>query len=797
MARPPHPATEPTDAGQRAASDALHTASRVEHAVIQPWGICVQRSLGPNGQAATGLWKAVSGSSFVPFADARLKADSDINNAGVAAGAHRVHHGLVDRLVDIERIAEINDARLDAFSGAQAVRFDATALLTAHGAAPCLAWGGWQQQGHEAIACEDVWGLLLEAGSPAEATTPATAKAARQLAKLLDAMGCSLACGNVACLIDVGSTGMWWRATQIQAATVTAPDGSAHLALALAGSPVLPNIGAWRVTHEVQGKANLKGGQATGNATDNATERATDNAPVAVIRRNAETLWQIADCRDLFAHGSSAAIDTPPRAHKHRASMPHHTHHHTHHNAHAEIPGPSNAHPARHDVAMSTGLLALHFVQPQFERLAMKSSGEYGRLTPGQDARLELGNFLSSSSATDTATAHFASQAAALHTHIHANHMPSLGIDGLHFETRWKLTAKKPSVLFDTGEQRLLWHDDPAGHTEAAVRVSAEDWQISLGPVRLELQIADHPLLSLTADHLQSGRSQTAQLTQPLWNWGQLGQLGQLGQSGRGLQAAQSIPAVPAMPATAAVHALWPDLLAALNDAGFGSGARAGAPWPIVATDKRLYLQHRVCAPRLELGWGSVQHAQIEFGGWTSLQPGPSWFGVTLGTAACPLTLVLPSGVGDAFVRMGVGGQASSHGGSQATTAQLDSLNQLIDATAHLQVQISCPVTLAFETGEGSARDVGNASAQAVIQARDDAPNQLFAQVSGMVHASVLGDLARVATAVQATAQVTPTDHQVLLNAAVDVGICLSTAALLDIDFDTEWPLDAALVRSA
>jgi hypothetical protein len=140
-----------------------------------------------------------------------------------------------------------------------------------------------------------------------------------------------------------------------------------------------------------------------------------------------------------------------------------------------------------------------------------------------------------------------------------------------------------------------------------------------------------------------------------------------------------------------------------------------------------------------------------------------------------------------------VGHQTRSHNGTQ----QLDPLHPVSDPPARIQVQISCPVNLSFETGEGSAQDVGNAAAKAVIQDRDDASGSLFAEVSGMVHASVLGGLARVVMAVQTTAQVTPNDDDVVLDASVNVGICLSTAALLDIDFDAEWPLSAALARSA
>ncbi len=752
MARPPHSEIQTENAGQSAAGHMLHAASRVQHAVIQPWGIRVQRSLGSNGQAAMGPWTAVSDSLFVPFAGTHLNADrdhietdNDIDNMSCAAEADRVHRGLVDSLVDVERITEINDPRLDAFGGAQAVRFDATALLTAQGAAPCVAWGGWQQQGLEAIACEGVWGQLLEVVLPAETTAHATPQAASHLAKLLDTMGCSLACGNVACLINVGSTGMWWRATQIQAAAVTAPDGRAHLVLALAGSPVLPHAGAWRVTHGGQTMPGVEG------------DHATDHAPVAVIRRNAEPLWQIADCRDLFAHTARSAID-PQRRPSHRPSTLGH--------AHAMLPAALNEHLAHHNVAMNTGLHELHFVRPQLERLTMKSSGVYGRLAPGDDARLELWSALFAGSAANTASAPLTSKPELLHTQIHANQMPSLGIDGLHFETRWKVTAEKAVVMFETGEQRLRWQYDPAGHTEAAVGVSAEDWQISLGPLRFELQTADHALLNLDADRMQSGCMQAAHLAQPMWRWG------------RGLQAVQGVQAI---------RALWPELMDALNGAG------AGTSWPMVVTDTRLYIQHHVCAPRLAFGWGSVQNAQIEFGGWTCSQPSQSWFGMTLGTAACPLTLVLPTGVGDAFVRVGVGCQD----GAQVHTPPLDSLHPVSAAAARIQVQISCPLNLAFEVGEGSARDVGSAAARAVIQARDDAPDRLFAEVGGMVHASVLGGLARVAVAVQTTAQVTPNEHDVLLDAGVNVGICLSAAALLDIDFDAEWPISAALARSA
>jgi hypothetical protein len=717
MARPPHPANRPS-ATQRI------VASATQQAVIQPWGIRVQRSqccFGPDQALAWGPWTAASDSLFTPFAEVHAQAD-ERDSVTSAAEAHRVHHGLVERLVDVERIVEISDPRLAAFSGAQAVRFDATALLSREGTAPCLGWGGWQERGREAIACEDVWGVLLGSAllGDTKTSTPAQARqVAFKLAQLLDKMDCSLACGNVACLIDAGSTGLWWRASQIQAATLLAPDASAHLVLALAGSPLLPNAGAWRVTREFE------------------VEQGINQAPVPVIRRSAARLWQVAECRDLFADIECEA------ANEARHGMPARAGHRSHPktNASTTMPAPVKSHSTHSDFVLHTTLQSLHFLRPQLEGLAMKSSGEYGRLNLGHHARLALSDvptaWVSRDSAATLAT--LASQPDVLLTQLRAVEMPSLGIDGLHFETHWKIDRKHARPLFETGSQRLQWCYDAAGHAQASVRLSSEGWQISLGPLSLELQNADRALLRLAAEHLRSGSAEAAHLAQPVWHWG------------RGLQA---------------VQALWPGLIKALNS------ACAATDWPVVTTDTRLHIQSHTCAPHLTLGWGTLQHAQIEVGGWACTKPNPSWFGVTLGSAAQPLTLVLPTGTGCAFAQIGIG------------------------PAMNTQVQISSPVNLRSAPGNGSALDAASAEAMAVIQARADLPEHLFAQVGGMVHASVLGGLARVAVAVHATAEVRPGAHEVLLDAALNVGLCSATAALLDIDFDTEWRLGAQLARS-
>jgi hypothetical protein len=735
MARPPHSAIQ---------SDATFHggASEVQHAVIQPWGIRVQRSIARLAGEATSTrskWTATSDSLFVPFADVHGHGD-DRDTTSSASEDRRVHHGLVDRLVDIERIREISDARLAALSGAQAVRFDATALLTREGAAPCLAWGGWQERGHEAIACEDVWGVLLEDGLFAEVTLSATAQGALQLAQMLEETGCSLACGNVACLIDAGSTGLWWRATQIQAATVMAPGGGAHLVLALAGSPVLPRAGAWRVTHEGEAPHN------TDADIDADAVQPTDHAPIPVIRRNADRLWQIAECRDLFAE---IALETQQRAH-HRAQPPI--------NPRSRLSAPLKSGPAHHDFALNTGLQELHFLRPQLERLAMKSSGEYGRLKLGKDARFELWDVPSAWRASDVvaAPANFASARDVLSTQLRTNHLPTLGIDGLHFDAHWDVAAKKATQLFENGLQRLQWRYDAGGHTQASARVTADEWQISLGPVHLELQTAHQVLFSLTLARISSGSAQAAQAVQPVWQWG-----------GGAL----------------AAPALWPELVDSINS------ACAGLAWPIVATDARLHVEHGTCARRLAFGWGTAEHAQIKLGGWASHQPGQSWFGVTLGSAACPLTLVMPTGVGTAFAQIGVGN------GSDIGLAPPDGSDKTSSAPRRIQLQISCPANLAFATGDGSAQDAGSAEVMAAIQVRDEVPDRLFAEVSGLVHASVLGGLGRVTLAIEGAAEVLPSTHQVQLDASLNVGIYSSAAAFLDIDFDTDWTLSANMAR--
>ena len=401
--------------------------STIQHAIIQPWGIRVQRKpcnkrldgiaatglndglgLSGSGNSGWGTWHAVSESLFLPFTEqsepgnhgqpqfASVSTTSDTETDVGMQAPRRVHHGLVDKLVDVERIVEISDARTDGLSGVQAVRFDATALLIAHGASPSVAWGGWWHQGQEAVACEDVWGVLLLPNvsmGTLSVLPESCATNSVQLTQFLTRLKCMPACGNVACLIDAGGSGIWWRVTQIQAAAVIAPDTRAHLVLALAGSPVLPSAGAWRAGRE---------------ACDIAAAQAL---ALPVIRRNDTRLWLVAECCDLFAEPALTAYR------KHGFAAASHSHSHSH---------------SRCDFVLHTGLQELRFVQPQLEQLAMKSSGEYGRLELGQAAGAQLWDIPSAwrSGDADKPASASTSQHSALSFQLGPGGSPTLGIDG-------------------------------------------------------------------------------------------------------------------------------------------------------------------------------------------------------------------------------------------------------------------------------------------------------------------------------------------------------------------------------
>ena len=526
-----------------------------------------------------------------------------------------------------------------------------------------------------------------------------------------------------------------------------APDTRAHLVLALAGSPVLPSAGAWRAGRE---------------ACDIAAAQAL---ALPVIRRNDTRLWLVAECCDLFAEPALTAY----RKHGFAAASHSHSHSHSH---------------SRCDFVLHTGLQELRFVQPQLEQLAMKSSGEYGRLELGQAAGAQLWDIPSAwrSGDADKPASASTSQHSALSFQLGPGGSPTLGIDGIHFNGHWHVAPEKSTLLFQTEQQRLGWryeagdaHQSAARlNTEARADVTSNDWHISLRPMSLDLQCAGHTLLSLAVSSIRSGSSEAAHLVQPMWQWGSH---------------------------LRAVQALWPDLLDSLNRASTNAvhnlsfSSTNGTLWPIVPTDKCLYIQHRISVPELSLGWGRLLHAHTQQGGWIANRPGHAWFGVTLGSAAAPLPFVMPAGagVGTTWVQLGIGdaeGLAEFADGHDSGNPSRDDLSAVL-------LNIECPVNLSFDALDETALEVGSATVVAKIQARLDTPDRLLGNVEGIVHASALGGLARLTLAVQTSAAVWPEPAHVLLDAGVSVGIYLGTAGLLDIDFDAEWPLSASLARSA
>jgi hypothetical protein len=235
-------------------------------AVIQPWGIQVRGQLA--GTPVRRVWHAMSDSLF----DAYDAVERDL--------PPRVHHGLIDRLVRVENILEIVDESRGLPTAAHVpVRFNAVAWLSDEAGASWVSEGGLRSEARAAIACHGVGGWLV-----IDAAIDWVAALAHRPAQ-----------GHVAALIDVGSTGFWLRATQIEATPVIATDGSNHLVLTLAGTPVMPAAGRWLVTrrgpHEREPQA-LGAGHA-----------------MPVIRPHGDLMWHVADAVDLFAHLVKRQID--------------------------------------------------------------------------------------------------------------------------------------------------------------------------------------------------------------------------------------------------------------------------------------------------------------------------------------------------------------------------------------------------------------------------------------------------------------------------------------------------------
>jgi hypothetical protein len=463
----------------------------VQHAVIYPWGIRVQRAVQPLARAAAppqglgqglGLalksaWVATSHSLFLPF-------------DGLATSEYNVHHGLVDKLVAVANIVEVNDARLATLPGAQAVRFDASALLHKHRGAPWLVSGGFALGGQEALLCEAVWGLIVcdaELGTTGRVRPPmhATAHAVAQWLEGHEAsLHSSPACGHIAALMDVGHTGLRLRATHLQACPSVDAQGRGHLVLALAGEPVFPNAGAWRVASSAPTSTSTPGLACAAGADPWAPS-------LRVFQPRGERLWQV-------AAGLGALMSPAPSGADEHAQP---------------------SHFRTLEFVQNTGLQQIRFPHPRLESLVMNSRGEYGRLRFAPRATLGWDDFVVMHPPAGAHEQGFGTPSSSTgHIPLGPKDKFSLSVDGWHFKKTWGLNNHHRAALLRWGPASLS-----ACPVEGRVDFGFDNstWTSQQGPLRFELQSGDARLLVLTAEGLCAGTSVAPHLTGPAWHWGE------------------------------------------------------------------------------------------------------------------------------------------------------------------------------------------------------------------------------------------------------------------------------------
>jgi hypothetical protein len=439
----------------------------IVQAVIHPWGIKVRRTVTINRQQAGWVirrdsgWVPVSPSMFIPFA--------------VGTDQSRVHHGLIDRLIGVERIAEVADPLLAGVPNAQAVRFDATALLVPH-AGTWLVSGGSSALGQEAIACQDVWGfLLLNPTPPGDPLNPNSQSPpnAEDLGKYFAAFQRSPARGKVACVIDIGGTGQLLRAMQIEASPTLNPGGQGHLVLALAGSPVLPRAGAWSVSRRAQ--------------LDAEPQALAADYPVPVIQPNGNNLWHLADCRDVFA---------------------------------LRLPGATALPQNEYGLLQGTGTQKIYFPYPQFEAVPAKGVGSGGRLRVPDGDQFKLADVRSLLRSTGL----FPPGLEALLTDLTEAEMPTLGADGFSFAKTWTLDPNKVETVIDTSAAKVMLRYASAVQngditnpvaTRVDVQVDASTWSISLGPLSFELHAMGERLLAVSFANIAASTTGAPQFSEP------------------------------------------------------------------------------------------------------------------------------------------------------------------------------------------------------------------------------------------------------------------------------------------
>ncbi len=423
--------------------------------VIQPWGIRVGTHAA--GRRERIRWRALSGSLFTAY-------EPDEQHAPA-----RVHHGLIERLGRVEHIVELDKRSAQARAGCIAVRFDAVAWLSSGTGSSWVSEGGLRAEGHAAIACDGVHGLLV-IDRPGRVDDDWVAHLERHPVL-----------GRVAALIDVGGTGFWLRATHLRATHLSGPDGLGHLVLELAGSPVLPAAGRWIVTRRF--------------AHERAPLALPPGQPMPVIQPHGDAHWHMADAADLFSVLRPAA-SAPPRT--------------------------------EYGLLHDTGTSRLYFAQPRIERIAVTSSGECARLRLAPDQRVQFADWC----ALLNSDTEFPPPDAVCSMRLTEAEMPAFGVDGWRFHVRRPWPDSRSATLVHTGAVRLqLRRGDAAQPGAAWLDLAFDDtsWSTSPGPLCIDVQAHGEQLLSFafdaehadahTAPHLVRPRLIPGPVLGPLDDW--------------------------------------------------------------------------------------------------------------------------------------------------------------------------------------------------------------------------------------------------------------------------------------
>ncbi len=677
-------------------------------------------SVPPSAPALATSWVASSDSFFLP--------------TDAAVPSHpTVHHGLVDKLVDIHNIVEIQDGRLHNMPGAQAVRFDATALLHKHRGAPWLVSGGFAHRGQEAMACQAVWGFVLCDADGAPPAWPAWPALAQWLASLDDAHNPCPASGRLACVLDVGHTGLRLRATQLQALPCLDANGHPHLVLALAGEPVFPNAGAWRID----------------SAASNSPPAAAANpwAPsVRVFQPQGRRLWHVAAGQGPLVWPAATGKATDM--------------------------GLGRAHGLA--FVQNLGVHEIHFPHPRLEAMVVNSLGEYGRLCFAPQAVLAWQALPGGSPAKDTSGT---SVGASHSARLGPTDRISLGVDGWHFRKTWGLDSGHIDELFSFGDTRLVLRG-----VDAQVAFAFDDghWTSRQGPLRFELQTGGSCLLALTAESLQAGTYLAAHLSGTAWHWGDATRdLGKLlprlldSLQADGGHAAGELECERAQPSGRRLRIEGADGQWRLRDAFALPGLRSGFG---TAHHVRASVGARVAQAPGQAWFG------IELG--SAVDPMTWVLTPFVGTASLRLGMGLDAAENEPCGDGSRGPSMPLHGDLR------------ISMPLRLALQSSAWVGAHGATDTGCADVIARIQSHTPVNTHTTAPWQVTVQgpcsaqlLGGLVSTSLC-----LETVAQLLPDVPDAQH-VSLVAHMGVGLHLAVAWLLDIDFDTDWAWATCLSR--